>query len=766
MPKNKSSPQQSAKSLSEPSENPKPVSKARQVWFRLIALLVIPLFGLALIEGVLRLANFGYPTSFFLKRKIGGETFLTENDKFAWRFFPPALARSPSPMRISPAKRAGAIRIIVFGESAALGDPKPAFSMGRHLEVLLRERYPSGQFEVITAAMTAINSHGLLQIARDCTALGADYWVIYMGNNEMMGPFGANPISGPAAPSVKKVRTALALQSTRIGQALAAGWRKIRKADSEQSWEGMKMFSEHQVPPNAPAKAVVYANFQENLRDIVRLAIKSGARPILCTVASNLKDSSPFASAHGTTVTTAQAKQCEDLLRLGDESGKTNAWDEAGKSFAQALEIDASFAEAQFGAANSALHLGDLNAATRGFEKARDLDALPFRTDARLNELIRNISAEFAGIGAQLVDLETAIGQQTAEGPPGGETFYDHVHLTFPANYRVARLLAAKIEEFLPGGLTQTRAVTWAPATVCEQRLGLTDWNRRAAVESMLQRLNEEPFTLQSSHPDQMAALSREVLELRSRTTSAAAAEARSLYETALAARRNDFRLHENYAEFLEMTGQVIPAGNEWREVAELIPYHQTAYFQMGRLLSKTKQFEPAKQNLETALRIRPDFAEARMELGLVYYLQGHAGEALAQYDQAKKLRPHDSRLLVLRADALGALNRRDEAMDALREAIRLRPNYWEARYLLGVELAEKGRIGEAFTEFKEVTRLRPDYAAAHFNLGVALAKAGQLGAALEEFRETLRIDPNHKLATEYLKNLEASLQKTPAAPK
>ena len=44
--------------------------------------------------------------------------------------------------------------------------------------------------------MTAINSHAILPIARECARRDGDLWIIYMGNNEMVGPFGAGTVFG------------------------------------------------------------------------------------------------------------------------------------------------------------------------------------------------------------------------------------------------------------------------------------------------------------------------------------------------------------------------------------------------------------------------------------------------------------------------------------------------------------------------------------------------------------------------------------------
>ena len=64
----------------------------------------------------------------------------------------------------------------------------------------MEERCSGTKFEVINTGMTAINSHAILAIARDCVPFNGDIWIIYMGNNEVIGPFGAGSVLGPKAP--------------------------------------------------------------------------------------------------------------------------------------------------------------------------------------------------------------------------------------------------------------------------------------------------------------------------------------------------------------------------------------------------------------------------------------------------------------------------------------------------------------------------------------------------------------------------------------
>jgi hypothetical protein len=104
-----------------------PMTVRRKWTFRLACVFLLPVLVVFGLEAALRLAGYGYSTSFFLKREIAGHKFLVENDKFGWRFFGPDLARTPRPMELPADKRSGTCRIFIFGESAAYGDPKPEF---------------------------------------------------------------------------------------------------------------------------------------------------------------------------------------------------------------------------------------------------------------------------------------------------------------------------------------------------------------------------------------------------------------------------------------------------------------------------------------------------------------------------------------------------------------------------------------------------------------------------------------------------------------
>jgi len=278
-------------------KSPRPTLSRRRKWlFRLAVMIVAPVLFFTVLEAGLRLGGYGYPTAFFVGSDAEG--VYTSNPQFGWRFFPRSLARAPVPCVLST-KPAVAIRIFVLGSSAALGIPEPSFSFSRILEVMLRERYPDIKFEVTNTAMTAINSHVVLEIARDCAARQPDLFVVYMGNNEVIGPYGPGTAFQQWSPSLKFIRANVWLKSTPTGQLLdgAIGWLHPRK-DANAAWQGMEMFMGNQVAADDPRLPAVYDNYRQNLIDICGIARRAGAGVILSTVAVNLKDCPPFAWAH------------------------------------------------------------------------------------------------------------------------------------------------------------------------------------------------------------------------------------------------------------------------------------------------------------------------------------------------------------------------------------------------------------------------------------------------------------------------------------
>ena len=739
----------------------KPLASRRLWLFRLTALL-LPLVLLAVLELALRLGGYGFDPHFFKPFKIGGEDYLVQNDDFSFRFFPIEAARNPGALRMKAVKPPGTFRIFILGESAAMGDPQPAYGPARYMEMQLRETFPGVKFEVVNVAFTAINSHVILPIARECAQHQGDLWIIYMGNNEMVGPFGAATVFGRRAPPLAYVRFVTAIQRTRIGQWLTDLSCRLRNRGAQPaSWGGMEMFLQNQIAPDNPVKEDVYRNFARNLDDILHAGLGSGAKILLNTVAVNLKDCPPFASLAGGHLSPAERAQFDQLYTNGLQAAAQKDYSGATRLFGQAAKLDGQFAELQFHWGECLLAQKDFSAARGHLQGACDDDALPFRTDSRLNDLIAAAGKRLAGDRLVLFDAAAALAAQTTDGVCGTETFYEHVHFDSDGSYRLGLAWAQQVEQMLPAGVPRA-SQGWLSPTQCADRLGLPGWIRAATLQQMASRMQEPPFSSEPNNSDRVERLlarARQLVEQLDADTNNLAA-ARENFRRQLDRVPDDFLLHENYAAFLQGAGDLPRATAEWQQVHELIPHDYLPLYQMGRLLGRQGQWAEAEADLRAALRIRRGASEGWMDLGQVLAAQGKYADALASYAVARRQQPQDEQPLLQAGNLHAQLKQTDEAIHCYREAIRLNAANWEPHFQLGRELDAVGRLEEAKDEFAATVKLNPNFPGGRLFYGVQLAKLGRLDEAQRELIEALRLEPDNKNAQGALARVQALLQR------
>ena len=693
-----------------------------------MAAVSLPFLALIALELVLRWADIGYNPRYFLRTTIQGERVWTENRDFTKRFFPPGLARTPLPIALPVDKDPDATRIFIFGESAAMGDPEPAYGFGRFLEVLLRDRFPGRKFEIANLATTAISSHVVREIARETVSRDGDIWIVYMGNNEVVGPYGAGTVFGDRVPNLFEIRTGLAIKATRIGQ-LAENIRQqwLASGETPRQWEGMEMFLDRQVRQTDPALNRVYGHFESNLREIVRLGVDSGARVLVSTVAVNLKDCPPFASLPGAAWSAEQARQWTNALNRGTALMDSNDFQGAIREFDSALAIDDRFAEAHFRKAVCDLELEDLDNALAGFGRARDLDTLRFRADGRINDIIRGLTVGYDSNRVALLDAASVVNDRSGDGVAGQELFFEHVHFNPAGNLLLARAMADRLAPWLNGNLSA--ADGGLSDEICEQRLALTDWDRRRVLEEMLQRLRQPPFNGQWRHEERLRRWEDIENRLDEKLNAEELARAAMIYQQAVARAPRDFVLRARHAAFLETTGQWEAAAASWRAVVAMRPMSHDACFHLANTLDKLGRSEEAVMWFQKALVIEPGLPEVRNGLAL----------------------------------ALANLQRNAEARKLLAQLVEKQPDFVEARINLGQLLSQSGRDDLAARQYTEVLERQPDNAAAHINLGRVLGRRGEWNEAVVHFREALRIDENSAAAWFNLARALTS-QKSPEA--
>ncbi len=637
-----------------------PLSPAKAWAFRLVSVLVLPVLLAGLLEGVLRLAGAGYRPGFTVPCRVEGRSASCENPDFGRRFFPPGLVRSPSPIVIPAEKGARTFRVFILGESAAQGDPEPAFGVGRFLEVMLAERHPGVRFEVINAGVVAINSHVMLPIAEELAGKQGDLFVFYAGNNEVVGPFGSGTVLTARPGSLPLIRLSVALGATRLGQLATGLGRMVTTRSGPARWGGMEMFLGQQLRAGDPALEAVYGGFERNLAESMAAARAGGARVVVSTMGTRLRDFAPLASLHREGLTEERRREWESLVAEGDLRSAEGRRAEAQAAWRAAELIDGDYAALQYRLGRLSLAQGDDAGARLRLAKARDLDTLRFRADGRIDAIIRRVAGA-AGPGVRLVDGAAALAEASPHGLPGDELFLEHVHLAPAGNHRLAAALLPAVEEALPEGLRTAPAGQPPPSLeTCAARLAFTGFDRYRLAKEVLARLQRPPLSGQPDHAAQVRALEQE----RAHGAAESFESSDATYRSALAARPADPWLHLGYGVLLD-TRDVYLARRGGPDAGRSIPQYRLA-------------LEAWPQALEARVRL----AEALLRLG-------RAEEAIAQCRLLQSWRPRSGQGWVTMAWALLRLERHGEVREALQRAAQVDPPVAEvARPELLMQLA------------------------------------------------------------------------------
>ena len=695
----------------------------RRLWlFRIITITVIPALLLLLVEVGLRIAGYGYPATAIIKCQVKGEDAYCENAKFAWQFFPKKIAREFYPFTFAADKPDNTYRIFVLGASAAQGVPAGEYCFGRMVEVMLHQMYPGVNFEVNTLAMPAINSHAVLKIAEECAGHQSDLFVVYLGNNEVVGPYGPGTIFAPISSNLSFIRTQIAFRATRFGQLLndlfeSAGARK----KSHLAWGGMGMFLEKQVRADSEQLQVAYRHFRRNLEDIARIAQKSKTGIIFSSVGSNLKDSPPFASLHREDITVNQKNKWDKLYQEAIALETAGEYAKAVNLYLTAEKTDDTYADLQFRLGRCYWAMAQYDKGRDRYIKARELDTLRFRADRQINEIIRDVAARKKDDGIYFIDTARMLEENSPNNTPGEELFYEHVHFNFTGNYLVAKTIFEQIEKVLQDKIRLHKNQSVQPLTQqqCRQYLAYTDWDRcRVGYRFFNTLFKKPPYTNQLNHNEHIRIIEQELQNLKASLDRQSLANAEKQYLQAIRHNPADWWLHWNYAELLVkgLKNQRVGA-EQHRIVTELVPNSYEAHFAYGNVLAHLGDYDAAIASIQTTLRLNPIYADAHQRLGALYLKKGHT----------------------------------DKAIEHFYSEIRLRPDRLKGYTQLGSLLQRQGKVGKAEQLYRRGLTFSANKVVLHYQLALLLANQKRFDEAIENIQICLKSDPNSTRLLEFL---------------
>ncbi len=277
------------------------------------------------------------------------------------------------------------------------------------------------------------------------------------------------------------------------------------------------------------------------------------------------------------------------------------------------------------------------------------------------------------------------------------------------------------------------------------------------------------------------------------------AAAAKTAFEHAVAIKPTDGVAQLNLGQVLVTQEDLADAAKHLDRALSLLGHTDDAadaHYLRAKIDSAQSQPRAAVAQLETAVRIRPNFGEAwsdlgqarkqllddtgaltayehavavnprdavaQYRLGAEYLHQGKTQPAIDHLREADELNPSDQSTLnalqmaLRRSGDLDGANRlKQQLADLLRDRDRVNHNKLMAIQLNtdGVALEKSGDLRGALSKYRDASTLDPSHVGIRINYGVALLRLGQWTEGLDELHQAWQLDPHNEQLRTTLKD-------------
>jgi len=728
-------------------------SPIRRLGAYLFFLVLAPLLLLAGAEGCLRLFGYGESTRPFVKKQLDGHQFYVRNLASVERYLSwqlPSDDWERVEHVIPRSKPPGAYRIFVFGESTPEGWPDPRFSFSRFLRVMLKAQFPGREIEVYNTAFRAVNSHVMRVQAAATAKFEPDLFIVYLGNNEVHGPFGLTKTNGvpDPLPSLTSIRTQIWLSEFRLFQAAEVirrivGFYCIGIEPLRARWHSRVCtdWSDPRVP-------TVFGYFDRNLHDICETGLNAGASVVLCTIPANLRHWRPVGSVHPPDLSDQDEERWQALYAEGQAKQEQGAYDRALVLYERAADLDATFADLQFRMGQCYWKASDFEDARTSFELALEYDAFPWvRSRARTNQIILDTLRHMESQGVQLADVREAVTSRSPHGCPGAELFFDHCHLNLDGTHIMAATLYRTIAPLVAAhiGKGANTASEPLPFDECLRRLALSPSSLRDYLRGSID--SPDPYDEEGR-----AILRHQLAEAEEVEAADAHNSVHDVYREALELDPGDYLLRYLYVQTLvtrfywspkpedELEPWRVEALEQAQALAQRYPYHRGSLRLLGEAQRGTGRLEDALQTVQRTLQLYPDDMTIYRNWSGILLDANRPGDAWDVIQESPETYNVGDMgmLLQQKSRVREALGDRDGAIDFLSEAIKVWPDYAPQYHDLDGLLVDKpDRRSGVWQDILEILdEKKLDKKRAYFHLARARLSLRQIPEALQACRD------------------------------
>lgn len=465
---------------------------AKRVLFAVLTLSV-PIVLILAVELALRVAGYGgYPDTFEVALTAPDGRMLMEagNDRVD-SFF---LRNRDMPGHLDRRhfwnpKPDGALRVIVVGESAIRGFPQPAnLTAASFLEEMLHDALPGRPVDVINLGTTAIASYPILELGTEALEQDPDVLVIQAGNNEFFGAFGVASLNkaGNSPGAIAFQRWARSLAIAQWAEALGAKLRRPAAPSGDVSETLMeRMMGRDFTAHDDPVRDAAARNARAHIKKLLDRCASRGIPAVVCITGTNERGMAPLGESPSEEAPEPERERFRSVIGIEPESAQDRLED-----LVWATNAAPHHARAQWLLGTAMHRSGRFDEARAAFQKAVDLDPMPWRATS---SVLQSIRSAVEGTDAVLVDAQEALRSASEGGSIGWDLMDDHVHMSLQGQAIVGRALFDGLARVPSLGIDPAARARLTDSETYAERLGKNRFDERGVAYRMY-KLLEVPF--------------------------------------------------------------------------------------------------------------------------------------------------------------------------------------------------------------------------------------------------------------------------------
>ena len=189
--------------------------------------------------------------------------------------------------------------------------------------------------------------------------------------------------------------------------------------------------------------------------------------------------------------------------------------------------------------------------------------------------------------------------------------------------------------------------------------------------------------------------------------------------------------------------GKIQEAINTIKALNESYPNVPLLFNLLGACYQSLDNLDAAMQMFQTATKLKPDYAEAYFNQGVVFKHLNKLDESIKAYKKTISLNPNYPDAHNNLGNLYKEIGNRDDAIESYEWAIAYRPDFEITHLNLGVLYSEFDQE-VAIKHYQKAIAIKPGYSEAHYNLGSTLRHLGRKADSIKSYEKAIEFNPHY----------------------